>query len=296
MRVVLTGASGQLGSYLVDRLQSAGHEVSAWSATDTGHRGVIALRPVDLTDPDLTNRALTEADPEVILHAAALSTAEGVRRDPGRGHAVNVEATARLAEWSDRHGRRLIFTSTDLVFDGSHAWNREDDPAEPVMAYGRTKRAAEPAVLATLRGLVARICLMYGPSRSGRESYFDRTLAGLRAGTPQTFFEDEYRTPLDYATVAEILVRLASSETTGILHLAGTERVSRVELIRRVATALGINPSLVLANRQADVPSPEPRPADVSLDTRRLAQELPDLDRPTIEEAVRSWGLRGASS
>lgn len=290
MRVVLTGASGHLGAYLIEALMRLGHDVSAWSHREPEERGGIRLTPVDLTDAEATNGALARANPDVILHAAALSSTEGVRRDPERGRAVNVEATARLADWCTAQGRRLIFTSTDLVFDGTRAWNREDDPAEPVVAYGKTKREAEDVVLASPRALVTRVCLLYGPSRCGREGFFDRTLTALGRGEAQSFFEDEFRTPLDFATAASILGRLVTSEATGRLHLAGAERVSRFELMRRVATAAGLDPSLVLANRQADAILTEPRPADVSLDTTRLAGLFPDLFRPSIEDAVRVLG------
>lgn len=289
MRVVLTGASGQLGSYLAEALGAAGHAVAAWSGSQAGARGGVTLRPLDIADGLAVERALAEADPEVIVHTAALSAADAVRRDPARGHVVNTEATARLAQWCGERGRRLVYTSTDLVFDGSRPWYREDDPAEPVMAYGRTKRDAEPAVLAIAGGLVARISLMFGPSRSGVENYFDRTLAGLRRGEPQTFFEDEFRTAFDLATAARALVELAESGATGLLHVAGQERVSRYELVRRVAVALGLDAGLVRANRHADVTFAEPRPADVSLDTSRLSRLLPGLRRATIEEAAASW-------
>jgi dTDP-4-dehydrorhamnose reductase len=289
MRVLLTGASGQLGAYLVDHLVAAGHDLVAWSGTEAGHRGGVPLVPVDLADPEATGRALTAADPGVILHAAAVSTADAVRRDPERGRIVNVEATRRLAEWCARRERRMVYTSTDLVFDGSRAWNREDDPADPVLAYGRTKRVAEPSVLAAPRGLVARVSLLFGPSRSGRAASFDRTVAALRRGEPQTLFADEFRTPLDLATAARILVLLAGSDVVGLLHVAGIERVSRYELILRAAKALGIDPAPVRANLQGDVALAEPRPADVSLDTSRLAALFPVLRRPTIEEAVAAW-------
>ncbi|HEX8203801.1 MAG TPA: SDR family oxidoreductase [Isosphaeraceae bacterium] len=286
MRVLLTGASGQLGAYLVDRLVGAGHELVAWSGTETGHRGGVPLVPVDLADVEAIGRAVAAADPEVVLHAAAVSSAEAVRLDPRRGREVNVEATYFLAAWCASRGRRIVYTSTDLVFDGTRAWNREDDPDEPILAYGRTKRAGEPFVLAAPRGLVARVSLMFGPSRSGRASFFDRTLAALRRGEPQTLFADEFRTPLDLATASAALVALAESDVVGLLHVAGTERVSRHELILRAARVLGIDPGLVRPNLQRDVVLAEPRPADVSLDTSRLAGLFPDLRRPTIEEAA----------
>ncbi len=287
MRILLTGASGQLGAYLIDRLRTSGHDLIAWSKSEPGQRYGIDLTPVDLTDAEATAHALAQSDPDVILHAAALSSAEAVRLDPARARSINVEATARLADWCDRHNRRLVFTSTDLVFDGSRAWNREDDPAEPILEYGRTKREAEAPVLAVSKGVVARVSLLFGPSRSGRPYFFDKAVAGLHAGEPQTFFEDEFRTPLHLSTAAAILIRLAEADASGLYHVAGTERVSRFELMKRAATALGLDPGLVRSNRRCDVALPEPRPADVSLDTTRLASTFPELVRPTIEESLR---------
>ncbi len=285
MRILLTGASGQLGAYLIDRALAAGHEPVAWSGTTAGRRGDVELIPVDLTDPGATAGALDAADPAAVIHAAAISSAEAVRLDPDRARAVNVEATGRIADWCARRRRRLVFTSTDLVFDGSRAWNREDDPARPILAYGRTKREAEPAVLAVPGGVVARVSLLYGPGRGGRPTFFDRALAAIRRGEPQSFFEDEYRTPLDLATAATILVRLAGSDLSGLYHVAGAERMSRFDLIRRAAGAAGLDVALVRANRRGDVPLPEPRPADASLDTSKLAGAFPDLARPTPEGA-----------
>ena len=155
------------------------------------------------------------------------------------------------------------------------------------MAYGRTKLDAEGPVLAIPGGVVARVSLLFGPSRSGRPYFFDRAVEGLRAGEPQTFFEDEYRTPLHLSAAAAILIRLAESDLSGIVHVAGAERVSRFDLMRRAATALGLDAGLVRPNRRGDAALPEPRPADVSLDTTRLASAFPDMPRPTIEEALR---------
>ena len=126
-----------------------------------------------------------------------------------------MEATRLLSEWASTHNRRLIFTSTDLVFDGDKGWYREDDLPRPTLVYGQTKHAAERFVLDGAKSMVARLSLLYGPSRSGRPGFFDRAVSALRAGTPQVFFIDEFRTALDYSTAATVLVRMAESETPG---------------------------------------------------------------------------------
>jgi dTDP-4-dehydrorhamnose reductase len=289
MRILVTGAAGQLGTYVVKALAGEGAEVKAWGRADGRSPSGVEVEGVDLEAEGWESR-LDATSPDAVLHLAAISAAEAVRLDPEKSERVNVVATRRLADWCDRRGRRLVFTSTDLVFDGSKPWNREEDPAEPILAYGRTKRTAEPFVTATSRGLVARVSLLYGFSRNGRDAYFDRTVAALRRGEPQALFEDEFRTPLDLATAGRFLIALTRSEVAGIVHVAGAERMSRFDLIRRAAVALGLDATLVRANRRSDVSLPEPRPADVSLDTSRLAALLPSIRRPTVEDALRPTG------
>lgn len=284
MRIVVTGASGQLGSYVLDRLEGSGHEVIGWSRSTRGTRGGFPIEPVDLIDPDALADALDRTSPDAILHLAAISRVDRVLTDPALAAKVNAEATGTIADRAASNSRRLIFTSTDLVFDGSRPWWREDDPPRPTLAYGRSKAEGERRVLRHPSHLVARLGLLYGPSRCGRPTFLDGIFDALRRGEPRSLFLDEFRTPLDYATAADALVRLVEApETTGLLHVGGVERVSRFELLRRLAAHAGLPVNLIQANRQADAPGPEPRPADVSLDTSRLVESLPGLDRPTLE-------------
>ena len=286
MKILVTGASGQLGAYLLDELARSGHQVVGWSGAKPERRDGFDLVPVDLTDLDAAEAALDRVDPGAIIHLAAISSAEAVRLDRARAEVVNVASTRRLAEWAESRQRRFVFTSTDLVFAGTRPLNREDDPAEPVLAYGQTKRLAEQAVLAFPSSTVARIPLLFGPSRCGRASFFDRAVVAIRQGEPQTYFEDEFRTPLDYGSAARGLATLALSDVAGLIHLAGRERLSRFDLMRRAAVALGLDADLVRANRQSDVPFAEPRPADVSLATTRWQSLFPAAPWPSLEDAL----------
>ena len=190
-----------------------------------------------------------------------------------------VRATEVLSGWAHENGRSIIFTSTDLVFDGARSWYREDDEAAPNLEYGRTKLAAESP--GTRESAAAwsfgSACSMALRERLGWPISTRRSPTCVQVSR-RPFFEDEFRTPLDYATAAaSILVRLVGSGVTGIIHAGGPERVSRFELMQRAARVLGADPSLVRANRRADAPGAEPRPADVSLDTTLLRSLLPDL-------------------
>jgi dTDP-4-dehydrorhamnose reductase len=150
---------------------------------------------------------------------------------------------------------------------------------------------AEQAVLAVARAVVARVSLLFGPTLCGRPSFFDEQVSALRAGREVTLFSDEWRTPLDCATAAQGLLALAGSDLTGIIHLGGPERLSRLEMGQRLAAFLGVSASAIRAVRRQDVPAPEPRPRDVSLDSSRWRRLFPQQPSPSWAEALGGFGL-----
>jgi dTDP-4-dehydrorhamnose reductase len=287
--VLVTGASGQLGMYLLQELaRRKNAQVHAWSGRTTGSFAGVTFEPVALEGRALVDSRLSAIRPDVILHAGAVSASDVVRQNPEHGRRVNVDATRTLADWCDVSDARLIFTSTDLVFDGTKSFWTEIDPAFPVLEYGRTKAEAESIVAGIAGGLSARISLLYGPTLTGRPSFFTACLDALKQGESRGLFVDEWRTPLDYLSAAEILCELALNhpEKHGIVHVGGPERMSRYELILRAATVLGIDPSRVRPVSAAGTAMPEPRPCDVSLSIARLRDWLPDRAERRAEETA----------
>lgn len=290
-RILLTGASGQLGAYLLRHLGTGSTPLTAWAGSRAGELFGVPLHPVDLADPDSLTRSFLQARPDVVLHAAALARIADCHRDPDRARRVNTLGTATLADLCAGAGARLVFVSTDLVFDGEHAPYREGDPPSPVSAYGRSKAEAESAVLAGPRNAVVRVSLLFGPSLTGRPSFFDEQLAGLRERRPVNLFTDEWRTPLDLLSAATGLAAVANSDFTGLLHLGGPERLSRLEMGLRLARALGLDPGVIVPARRDQAPAAEPRPRDVALDSSRWRGLFPALPWPGYEDALRQLPL-----
>lgn len=279
--LLVTGATGQLGSYLLSRLRGGSQPFVAWNGT----------RDVDLLDARAVLAALGELAPTTVLHTAALARVGDCVRAPDRARAINTDATALLAEQCARLRARLVFVSTDMVFDGEHAPYREDDPTRALSVYAATKRDAERAVLAHPTHLVVRISLLYGPALSGRPTFFDDTVTALRTGKPITLFTDEWRTPLDFVTAADALLALCASAATGLLHLGGPERLSRWEMGERLARFLNLDPAPLRPTRRQDAPASEPRPRDLALDSTRWRARVPQLPWPSYEDALRRMGL-----
>ncbi|HKQ50152.1 MAG TPA: SDR family oxidoreductase [Phycisphaerae bacterium] len=269
---LVTGAGGQLGSVLFRRLLHRGE--SAVGTLSTGGPGPTSGPTVrlDLTDFGALERLVGQAQPRVIVHTAAVTSVDQAWKAPAVARRTNIDVTSELARLATDMGCRLVFLSTDLVFDGTSAPYAEDADIAPLSVYSQTKAEAEKAVRACPSGLVIRPALMYGVPAVGRPTTFLSQLEALRTGQPLRLFEDEYRTPLWLEDAAAACIEAGRSEITGVLHVAGPERLSRLEMGLAMAQALGVKVNHVVAIRQTELATPEPRPADVSLDCRLYSQ------------------------
>jgi dTDP-4-dehydrorhamnose reductase len=286
VRVVVTGAGGLLGGRLAAILQRRGADVLALhrrAAPPPGPRAQL----LELTDTDAVARLLDAERPDALVHAAVLGRADRCEERPDEAERVNARLPGELARLCRERGIRLVGVSTDLVFDGERAFSREGDATVPLGVYGRTKRRGEEALLASCPGAaIARVALVVGRGHGSRATASEAIAWALGAGRPARLYADELRSPVDPESVADGLSRLLAGGHSGCFHLAGAERMSRLDLGRRVARALVLPESLLEAARQADHPGPDPRPADVSLDVSRARRELGWEPRP-IDEALR---------
>jgi dTDP-4-dehydrorhamnose reductase len=287
MRLLITGASGQLGAYLLRSLRDTSDVVEAWSRSPAQMRFGFQLQPVDLSNERQVAEAFARARPNVVIHAAAVASIAACHSDPASAWTINREASARLATLAGAAGVRLVLVSTDLVFDGTRGWYTETDEPSPLSVYGMTKHAAEQAVLANAGAVVARLGLLYGPTLIGRPAFFDEQVTALQTGTPIRCFVDEWRTPLALEMAAHALLALARSDAQGIFHLGGPQRLSRWEMAFRLAGTLGLDQGPIVPVMRADVPAPEQRPRDTSLACSRWRAGFPAQSWPTFETALR---------
>lgn len=281
-RILVTGASGQLGAYLLRELSQQKIAAVGW-----GHRTCrpmfgIDVRPVDITDPGQVARAFRLDQPTTIIHAAAQPAVADCFRDPDRAFAVNAIGSRNVRTL----GVRVVGVSTDLVFDGENAPYDEKAVPSPLSVYGRSKAAGELEVLDSPENAVVRVSLLYGPTLIERDGFFDQQLQALRSGQPIRLFEDEWRAPLDLPSAARGLIAIARSEGNGIFHLAGPERMSRLEMGLRMVRQLHVASSTIVGTTRVSPELPEPRPRDTTLNCSRFAELFPAIERSTLETAL----------
>ncbi|MBI5433148.1 MAG: SDR family oxidoreductase [Planctomycetes bacterium] len=293
-----TGALGSIGSTSATGAIGAPGSIGATGSTGatsaTGFTGATGAERSEL------ERVLDDLAPARIVCCAALARISECERDPARAEAVNVELPRSLARWCAARGARLVHVSTDLVFGASSPTSGgfvESDPTAPISVYGASKARGEVAVLsADPHALVVRLPLLFGDSGGRALGASDSLVAAVRAGEQPMLFRDEWRTPLDASNAAEALIELADSRASGILHVGGPVRLSRVELGHLVLRAAGKKSAelygLVRAGTRAEAGLAATRPCDVALDTTRALEHLSvTLLAPREALARRAAGL-----
>lgn len=283
MTILVTGASGFLGAAVRRRL-AVEHD-AAGQAHRHARDGLLAC---DLRDAAALRQLLREVKPDVVVHAAAYREPDFCEEHPDEAARVNVDAVREVCAALPVPAR-MIFISSDYVFDGTRPPYREDATRTPLNAYGRTKVAGEDAVLARPGSLVVRIPVLVGGGPTLAQSgYVGQLVATVRDKTPVVQDHVLVRVPTWIEDVADALAFLIAREATGIVHVAGPSAATRYESVVAVAALLGethahIQPSTEVVARRA------PRPVNARLATDRLrgmgyqrATELVDVVRHVL--------------
>jgi len=252
-RVLLTGASGMLGSDLAPVLGAAGYEVLPRSHSE-----------LDITDAAAVSRALGEGRPDVLVNCAAYTKVDACETDR-RAFEVNGAAVGLLADACGRHSCQLVEVSTDFVFDGAkRAPYVEDDETAPLSAYGRGKRAGEEEALRLPGSLVVRASWLFG--RSGW-NFIEAILEQVEAGKERlTVVSDQVGRPTATTDFSEAILALLDAGASGIYHFANRGEVSWYEFARDIVDLSGRKVAIDATTSQA-LGRPAPRPAYSTLDT-----------------------------
>jgi len=274
-KILVTVASGFLGYNLCRFLQQR-HEVYGTFFSHPLTLGGCRSIMLDITDRSQVFHAIAEVQPSCIIHTAALSLPDVCEREQSRAWNINVEGTRTIVAAAQKCGSRIVYISTDMVFDGTRGNYRETDVPKPVNFYGTTKLEGEQIVLSGSDNcIVIRITLQYGYGHAGAESFSDWLLKNLKASRPSPLFSDQYRT-LTYVFDTAYGLELAAlnTEHASVYHLTGPERIDRYAFGKRLVSIFNFPENLLVKSQMSDVPSFAPRPIDVSLIGEKFYQNF----------------------
>lgn len=284
-RVLVTGASGLLGLSLCLDL-ARDHEVVAVSRGRLVHHPGVAARQVDLTDLSAVRELWAGAAPDVVVHAAALTSIETCEEHPDLARRLNADVTEEVARQCRDRGTRLLHVSTDAVFDGSDGPYSEADATGPLSVYGQTKLEAEGRCLdACPDALVARVNF-FGWSAGGDRSLAEFFITALRAGRPVGGFTDVLFSPLYQRDLGDLLMAAVETRITGVRHAGGPDVLSKYQFGRLVAETFALDPELVQSASVAELSAGRVRSPRLALDSSRLARET-GRALPTVRSGLR---------
>lgn len=282
MRALLTGGSGLLGRALVTAFAS--RPDIEYIATGFS-RAESPLVKLDLNDLTAINRLVDGYHPDLIIHTAAERRPDAVEAREEEARRLNVDATGALARAGARNGAFFVYISTDSVFDGSSPPYFPDSKVNPLNEYAKQKLEGEQRVADAYgkdsgrKTAVLRIPLLYGPFASINECSVSEMAKALRDRTPRRIEHWTVRYPVHVADVAEAILAVckalekgkcesANPSSPALYLLSGDEAYTKYEMVVKIATVLGIDPSYLSPDPAP--PTGAPRPKDCRLDTGAL--------------------------
>lgn len=272
MKIVVTGANGQLGSDVAQVLQQRGHTVVP---TD--------FPQVDIRDMQQTAAFFTEHIPDAVLHCAAYTQVEKAQEEPELCNAVNHAGSEHIAICCEHLGAKLVYISTDYVFDGSGDTPKEvNDPTGPLQIYGKTKLCGEEKVQALCsRSFVVRTSWLYGQNGA---NFVKTILQRAQKGEGLTVVDDQIGSPTFTQDLARLLCDIVETERFGIYHATNEGFCSWAEFAQQVLCLSGSS-AAVQRIPSADYPAKAPRPQNSRLSKRSL-DEAGFMRLPAWQDAL----------
>jgi len=294
-RVLITGSSGMLGKDIAEEFsRSDDFDVFGFdkqvNAAMSERNQVIG----DLTDFGFLTKSLNQIKPEVVIHCAAIVSIDKCEKDRALADALHREATMVLASY-DSDDTRIIYISTDSVFDGSKGNYTEEDVPNPLNYYALSKLEGERAALKQNAMAVVLRTNIYGFHVSGGNSFAEWIIGSLSKGISINGFSDIIFNAIYTKQLARIIKNLvAKSDYRGILNVAGNEYISKYNFMIELAKVFNFSTDLIVESSSNEIKFSIPRPQDTTLNISKLKRLvwIPEL-AAGLEELKQDYEKRG---
>jgi dTDP-4-dehydrorhamnose reductase len=284
MKLLVIGGSGLVGYKIAEQARD---NYTTWATYNRRPITLEGCKPVQLDkcDRKATFALVLEITPDLVIDTAALHDVNYCETHRDAAWRVNVEGTRNVAEACHAVGAKMIFTSTDYVFDGVHGSYREEDPPMPINYYGRTKLEAERIVTsAGIDYIVARPSVIYGwnpgeahgvKSSSGKSMNFALWALGkLRRGEALRIVADQYSSPTLADSLAEVLLTAGASDASGLYHIAGKGCIDRYTFTKALAKTFEVDATRITPVTSDAFPQVAKRPMRCCLDVGKAEREF----------------------
>jgi len=270
-RIAITGSSGLLGNE-VAKLAKRDYEVISLHNTKTIYSDSVQL---DITGTQRVLEFFSGLKPDVVIHTASQTNVDRCETEKENAWNINVVGTRNIAKACKRTRAKLIYISTDYVFDGEKGNYREQDTPNPINYYGTTKLEGEKQVAQYCQNYaILRTSVLYG-WHPWKQNFATWTISQLRQNKQIAVVEDHYNTPTLASNLAEMAMEFIEKDLQGLYHSSGSERISRFAFAQQIAKTFELNPQLIKPIKMSQLTAwIAKRPRDSSLNTEKIEKQL----------------------
>jgi len=253
-KILVTGCSGLLGSKIIKQgfseFEFFGADIAIpCNANEFNYK----FYPLDVTDKDKTLELIKKLNPFAVIHPAALTNVDYCEEHPGEAYKINAKGTENIARACKKVGAKLIYVSTDFVFDGEKGRYKETDAANPIGVYGKTKYEGEKLLVNfDINYCIARTSVLYGWHKNF--NFVTWVIDELKNNNKINLITGQYTSPTYADNLAEVLLAMAGKkDIKGLFHTAGSERISRYEFAEKIADVFELNKELINPIKPGDL-------------------------------------------
>jgi dTDP-4-dehydrorhamnose reductase len=279
-RLLVTGASGLLGNKIVE-LTKNDYTVIPTHKTKPLNSNSLEL---DATDAPKVLNLLGKLKPNAVIHTASETNVDKCETEKEQAWKINVEGTRNIANACRKVNAKLVYISTDYVFDGEKGLYNEEDKPNPVNYYGLTKLEGERQVIEHSENYaVLRTSVLYG-WHPWKQNFATWVINQLKQEKEINVVDDHYNTPTLADNLSEIAIEVAEKDRRGLYHASGRERISRYEFAKQIAKTFNLNAELVKPVKMSQLTAwIAKRPRDSSLNTSKIQKQLKTKPLDIIE-------------
>jgi dTDP-4-dehydrorhamnose reductase len=286
MKILIIGASGLVGGNIYNYLVKH----TNWEITGTYNKFLVSpFIFLDASELSTWSKFINKTDWDVIIHTGALTHVDKCEEALDLSELLTVKSTYNLCKLASEKGSKLIYISTDYVFDGTTGPYSESDIPNPLCVYGKHKLEAENIVKSSLSNyLILRITNVYG-NEVRNKNFLSRTIMQIKSNTNLeiTAPYDQYATPVNALDIAKSILLLINDRKNGIYHIASTDFLNRVQFLQKINSYFG-NKLIINPIKTNNLNQSAKRPLMGGLLSKKFLSEYPDFVFSNIDDYLRS--------
>jgi dTDP-4-dehydrorhamnose reductase len=283
--ILVIGGSGLLGSRLIELLAADVNNISATYFSNKIVQKKCKTFQLDITDSHKVDKVIKRIQPEIVINAAAKRNTRYCEKNPDEAYKVNVVGTRNIVNACKTINAKLVFISSDQVFDGTKGKYREEDKVNPLNTYGKQKAMAEKIIKDNLDNwLIIRASYICGWLR-GSDNFISWVIDELNSGCEIQISYDQFVTPIHIENFVDILIKLLEKDKRGIYHVGDGECLTKYEFVKRIKETFRFDEAIIKPISSEALNQDTVRPKNNCLDLSKIKNEL-DFSKYSIKNGL----------